>query len=595
MNSIVDKLKDAFKSAGVATPDILFNCSDKETQIKYDDRRKVFNRQFDFMPTAIVMCENTEQVSTVVNFINTNKDENGNQLQLRVRSGGHDHEGECSATGVVLIDLSQMVAVNIQEERVHIQPGIQFKDLTSKLADKDVMIPHGTCGTVAIAGFTMGGGWGPWTRKHGMCCESLIAVTVVLGDGTVVKLKDADYKWLAFEDYDYMLDDEKGLLWAIKGGGGFSYGIVTEFVIKTFPLPAEIIKFEIRWNELVSFAASEARTGKKLHVISQMEITTEANKKETRVLALGGATPTLSILDAWEKAIMSKEPDNKDLVGTNLQVIARALEGNEKFDAATAVNQCTMYGYWEGTEQALRKYAETYFSTGRLTNIQKAGRNYKVREVVKGGKKIAEKINYGDNLMSEWDRFSFHNVNQILRGLEATPFPPDSDTPGPHKISSRLANAGGLKIEGRTNLLDSLFSSLIFQENIAMGLSTYITLGAISGDYYNWGKEDGKSSFPYRDKQYTIQYQTWWTEPRFDATEADPKSEVNENVNRALDWMQVCRDYKIANTSGSFISFKDSSIPTQTYFAQSYDSLVKVKQDKSKDPLNHFRSRKTIV
>lgn len=597
MNPTVEKLKEAFEKAGVETPEILYNCSDSETQTRYNERRQVFNRQFQFMPTAIVMCRTSKQVKTVVDFIYTNKDENGNQYVLRVRSGGHDHEGECSATGVVLIDLSKMdiVDVNEKEGRVSIQPGIPFKNLTSKLADKDVMIPHGTCGTVAIAGFTMGGGWGPWTRRHGMCCERLIAATVVLGNGTIVKVRSAEYKVVTKEDEEYILDDGKGLLWALRGGGGFSYGIVTELVIKTFPLPLEIIKFQIIWNEFVSYAPSEARTGKKLEVVGHAEITTAANKKETRVLALGDRIPTLSILDAWESAIMSTAPDNKQLVGTNLKVIARPQEWNEKIDPATAVNNCVMYGYWEGTEEELKAYAQKHFSTGKLTNIEKAGRKYKTREVVKGGKKILEKINYGDNLMSEWDRVSTHNISQLLRGLEATPFPPDVDLPDPHKITSRLVNAGGLKNEGRANLIESLFSPLILKENVAMGLSTYITLGAISGDYYNLGTDTEKCSFPYSDKQYTIQYQTWWSEPKYGATEANLKNEVNENVNRALDWMQVCRDYKIANTSGSFISFKDSSIPTKTYFDKSYGDLVKVKQERVKDPLNHFRSRKTII
>ena len=70
---------------------------------------------------------------------------------------------------------------------------------------------------------------------------------------------------------------------------------------------------------------------------------------------------------------------------------------------------------------------------------------------------------------------------------------------------------------------------------------------------------------------------------------------VYERTNRALDWMQVARDFDIPNTSGSFISFKDSSIPTKTYFAESYEELIRIKKDHSKDDLNHFRTRKTII
>ncbi|HCQ15610.1 MAG TPA: FAD-binding protein, partial [Cryomorphaceae bacterium] len=65
--------------------------------------------------------------------------------------------------------------------------------------------------------------------------------------------------------------------------------------------------------------------------------------------------------------------------------------------------------------------------------------------------------------------------------------------------------------------------------------------------------------------------------------------------NRALDWMEVARDYDIPNTSGAFISFKDSSIPTRTYFAQNYDKLVEIKENFVKDPFNHLRIRKSII
>jgi len=43
-----------------------------------------------------------------------------------------------------------------------------------KLDQLRLGIAHGTCATVAVAGYTMGGGWGPWTRLYGMACERLI-------------------------------------------------------------------------------------------------------------------------------------------------------------------------------------------------------------------------------------------------------------------------------------------------------------------------------------------------------------------------------------------------------------------------------------
>jgi len=127
-------------------------------------------------------------------------------------------------------------------------------------------------------------------------------------------------------------------------------------------------------------------------------------------------------------------------------------------------------------------------------------------------------------------------------------------------------------------------------------LFSYVTLGAFSGAYYQDKKntEQLNSAFPYKNKQYTIQYQTWWNEDLVKKEEGQD-NKVYNNTNRALDWMEVARDFEIPNTSGSFISFKDNSIPTKTYFSDSYDELKRIKIKYSEDKFNHFRSRKTIL
>src|SRR5262245_553780 len=138
MHAIIEKLREAYCSDGVEVPEILFNCS--QNQEKYDQYRQIFNRLFQFMPAVIVLCETTQQVSVAVKF--TSK----YALPLRVRSGGHDHEGECSGTDTILLDLSKMNKVEIDREHkiACIQPGIRFQSLTTELAKCDVMIPHGT-------------------------------------------------------------------------------------------------------------------------------------------------------------------------------------------------------------------------------------------------------------------------------------------------------------------------------------------------------------------------------------------------------------------------------------------------------------------
>ena len=530
--------------------------------IEYNKKRQIFNRRIQLKPYAIVYCKSTEEVQKV--FTDAIK----NNLPIRVRSGGHDHEGECSGTDVIVIDLSKIDHVSVDNDTnvARIGPGNCFTTLTSQLAankGNPVMIPHGTCATVGISGFTFGGGWGPWTRSKGMCCELLVGATIILGDGSIKELsKDGD-------------EQSRELLWALSGGGGFSYGIVTELKIQTFPLPQELIRFDIEWNSY------------------------DLKDKLKKI-------PTIKILKAWEKVInyyrsddisFDKKSKNDQLIGTNLKISAiNAPIDDNKFNADEVVHNVTMFGYWQGEKEQLDEFIAASFG--------EAKNNYKYTITGSGG--IHSDKPYGSHMMSsDWDRVSFINVkrqlnNQPLLGRkEGEPFPPDFDSPAPHKITCRLVDADGLDANselGHSALLRSLTSPLICNNNRELGLFSYVTLGAISGPYYQDKENVAKlnSAFPYKDKQYTIQYQTWWNEDLADKEKLQDNP-VYERTNRALDWMQFARDFDIPNTSGSFISFKDSSIPTATYFAENYEKLIAIKLDHSIDPLNHFRSRKTIL
>ncbi|MCH2193030.1 FAD-dependent oxidoreductase [Kordia sp.] len=567
-------------------------------EIEYNKASQVFNRRFQKKPFAIIYCESTEDVQRVY------KDAIANNLPIKVRSGAHDHEAECTGTDVILSDMTRInhVYVSHNKKYARIGPGIRFKDLTPQLAVNEVMIPHGTCATVGVAGFTFGGGWGPWTRKHGMNCEGLVGATVVLGNGDIVKLQAEN-------------SDKKDLLWALKGGGGMSYGIVTELQLKVFPLPKKLIKYELEWNPYDECDPSK--------------IVINSHNRYTK-----------AIIQAWENVIINKDNQfsgedftNDQLIGTNLKGLGKHLENPYEFDAEIAIHNCIMYGYWQGTEESLKAFVNHCF-TG-------AAKPYELRLIGKGG----QRLNYADDgLMSAWDRESASAIKRTIRlantdakaknNAEATikkneptydkvfkigenlaknsnldmvteifqslttkrPLPLDLDAPAPHKITSRLANKGGLGDEGLKQLISSLTSELILPDNRSLGLFNYITLGAIVGEYYDNMPEEAKkrSAFPYKDKAYTIQYQTWWNTELLQKEEQQ-NNEVYNRTNRALDWMQVCRDYEIKNSGGAFISFKDTSIPTETYFGDNYEDLIQVKKDYSEDPLNHFRTRKTII
>lgn len=139
---------------------------------QYQVESLTFNTRYQHQPFVIVMCESTQEVQqaylTATRF----------SLPIRVRSGGHDHAGECSGDNVILIDVSRIKTFQLCENIATIGAGYRFYQLTPKLAEHDRMIAHGTCATVGLTGYIQGGGWGPWTRKYGMCCEHLVSATL---------------------------------------------------------------------------------------------------------------------------------------------------------------------------------------------------------------------------------------------------------------------------------------------------------------------------------------------------------------------------------------------------------------------------------
>lgn len=514
---------------------------------QYQAQTLIFNTRFIAYPSVIVMCRSETDVVTAYKLaVKFN-------LPVKVRSGGHDHEGECTGNDVVLLDLSGLKTLSVKQDShgyaANIGAGYRFYQLIPALADTEndtrpaLTIPHGTCATVGLAGYIQGGGWGPWTRLHGMCCESLIAARVLLENGEVVVVNDKQ---------------NSDLLWALRGGGPLSYGIVLEFTVRAFEIPSEIHRFELHWN------------------------TKEANT---------GDNTTYCILEQWETVINDK--NTIELVGTNLKINAiPSTSTNNKQCFKELQHPCIMYGYWYGNEEKLRDFVKQYLPSGKLKITGTDSKNY-----------------YDSSLMGHWGRNSLYDVRRLSSALdENKPFAPDFDSPAPHKITSKVVSSQGLNSVGKEQLIRSLTSTLINENSESLGLFSYVTLGAISGPFYandTSEKASKRVAFPYTTSQYTIQYQTWWNEKIYEVGNFQ-HNPIYNYVNRALDWMETCRDVYICGTKGAFISYKDSSIPTREYFQQHYQRLIKTKEMYSdlnfKTPTssrlvvgcNHFRSRKTI-
>jgi FAD binding domain-containing protein/berberine-like enzyme len=151
-------------------------------------------------------------------------------MSFAARSGGHSYGGYSLAEGIV-IDVSRMASVRVSSGTATIGAGARLIDVAARLAPAGVVLPSGTCATVGIAGLTMGGGQGVTGRLFGLTCDSLRAATVVTADGRVIRCDPGE---------------NPDLFWALRGGGGGNFGVVTSFDFRTHHLSSVTI-FALSW------------------------------------------------------------------------------------------------------------------------------------------------------------------------------------------------------------------------------------------------------------------------------------------------------------------------------------------------------------
>lgn len=173
----------------------------------YDAARAVWNGAVDARPAVIARCEDRDDIAAAIRAAR----EHG--LTLSVRGGGHDWAGRALTDGGLVIDLRPMRAVTIDADAgvAVAQGGATAGDVVAAARPFGLAPVTGTVKAVGMAGFTLGGGYGPLCGKHGLGVDNLVSAEVVLADGRIVSADETH---------------EADLLWALRGGGG-GFGVVS--------------------------------------------------------------------------------------------------------------------------------------------------------------------------------------------------------------------------------------------------------------------------------------------------------------------------------------------------------------------------------
>ncbi|CAN0906692.1 O-acetylstemmadenine oxidase [Linum grandiflorum] len=171
-------------------------------------------------PIAIITPHTVSQIQSAV-FCSRNH----GGLRLRVRSGGHDFEGlsyVSSSEPFLLIDLIHFrnVTVDVPTNSAWVQAGAVLGEVYHAIASAspNLAFPAGICPT-----------YGMLLRKYGTAADNILDAQLVDARGRVL-------------DRAAMGED---VFWAIRGGGGNTYGIVVSWKLNLVSVPSRLTVFSV--------------------------------------------------------------------------------------------------------------------------------------------------------------------------------------------------------------------------------------------------------------------------------------------------------------------------------------------------------------
>jgi FAD/FMN-containing dehydrogenase len=179
----------------------------------------------------VVAAESAADIAAAVDFAR----EHG--AGLVIKGTGHDYLGRSCAPGALMIWTHRMREVTVHEAFVPAGspantagvPAITVGAGTRWLEAYQALLPYGRyvqgggCVTVGAAGgYVQGGGFGSFSRRYGTAAGNVLEAEVVLASGEIVTANAVQHP---------------DLFWALRGGGGGTFGVVTRLTLATYPAP----------------------------------------------------------------------------------------------------------------------------------------------------------------------------------------------------------------------------------------------------------------------------------------------------------------------------------------------------------------------
>ena len=182
-----------------------------------------------------VVAKNAQDIVAAVNFARAHR------LRLVVKGTGHDYLGRSNAADSLLVWTHEMRKVTSTDSfvgegcpasqagvpAVTVEAGSRWLDAYQEVTGKHHRyVQGGGCTSVGAAGgFLQGGGFGSWSKQYGTAAANMLEARIVTADGRLLVAN-------ACQNQD--------LFWALRGGGGGTFGVVAQATLLTHPLPTHL-------------------------------------------------------------------------------------------------------------------------------------------------------------------------------------------------------------------------------------------------------------------------------------------------------------------------------------------------------------------
>lgn len=211
---------------------------DSENYTFYNFQYNKRNRAF---PIVHVIVQSAEDIRAAILFAKHHN------LRVTVRSSGHDFLGRSSAHSSFSINLREMKGMRVEPNttrslhgELKVETGVTWKEIYQEVHGHQRVILGSAAPSVSPGGYTLGGGHSFLSPSLGLAVDNLLEVQVVLPDGRIATCTEGHTKYV-HPDGTEKAEDDGELFWAMKGGGGGTFGVVVYFVYRLHPAPESLI------------------------------------------------------------------------------------------------------------------------------------------------------------------------------------------------------------------------------------------------------------------------------------------------------------------------------------------------------------------